>query len=103
MFLRSWRTRFGAGFSSMALLRNLPLTTVKIDQSFINSIDAEPADLAMVRGVVNSAHALGLLVTAEGVERPEQLALLREVGADSAQGYLISRPTSAEHLPHATR
>jgi diguanylate cyclase (GGDEF)-like protein len=94
---------FGAGFSSMALLRNLPLTTVKIDQSFINSIDAEPADLAMVRGVVNSAHALGLLVTAEGVERPEQLALLREVGADSAQGYLISRPTSAEHLPHATR
>jgi diguanylate cyclase (GGDEF)-like protein len=90
---------FGTGFSSLSLLRALPLATVKIDRTFIDRIDSEPADLAMIRGVVDSAHALGLRVTVEGVERREQLALLREVGADAAQGFFISRPTIAEQLP----
>jgi diguanylate cyclase (GGDEF)-like protein len=90
---------FGTGYSSLSLLRALPLTTVKIDRTFIDCIDTEPADLAMIRGVVDSAHALGLRVTVEGVERPEQLALVREVGADSAQGFFISRPARAEQLP----
>jgi len=76
---------------------------VKIDRSFINRIDVGTADAAMVKGVIDSAHALGLTVTAEGVERPEQLAVLRELGADTVQGYLIAWPATAARLDTTAR
>jgi len=89
---------FGTGYSSLSMLRDLPLAAVKIDQSFIDRIDTEPAGAALVKGVLEAAHALGLTATAEGVERPEQLAILREMGCDTAQGFLIARPTTAAAL-----
>jgi diguanylate cyclase (GGDEF)-like protein len=86
---------FGTGYSSLAMLRHLPLSAVKIDKAFIDHIDTTAADALLVRGVIDAAHALGLGVTAEGVERPGQLERLRELGCDTAQGFLISRPVSA--------
>ena len=81
------------------MLRDLPLTTVKIDKTFIDTIEDSPQDALLVGGVIDTAHALGLRVTAEGVERPGQLHLLRAMGCDIAQGYLISRPVAAHKLP----
>jgi len=92
---------YGTGYSSLAMLRDLPLTTVKIDKTFIDTIEDSPQDALLVGGVIDTAHALGLRVTAEGVERPGQLQLLRAMGCDTAQGYLISRPVPAHLLPVA--
>lgn len=90
---------YGTGFSSIALLRSLPLTTVKIDKIFVDHIDSRPADALLVGGIIDTAHALGLTVTAEGVERPCQLQLLRDLRCDAVQGYLISRPVAPDDLP----
>jgi diguanylate cyclase (GGDEF)-like protein len=89
---------YGTGYSSLALLRDLPLTVVKIDKTFVDTIEATPEDALLMNGVIDTAHALGLRVTAEGVERIGQLHLLRAMGCDSAQGYLISRPVPAHRL-----
>lgn len=90
---------FGTGYSSLAMLRKLPLDTIKIDKSLIDGIDEDPAAAILVHGIIDTVHALRLHVTAEGVERPGQLALLRRFGCDSAQGFLISRPQPADRLP----
>jgi diguanylate cyclase (GGDEF)-like protein len=89
---------YGTGYSSLALLRDLPLTVVKIDKTFVDKIEASPEDALLMGGVIDTAHALGLRVTAEGVERVGQLHLLRAMGCDSAQGYYISRPVPAHRL-----
>ncbi len=89
---------FGTGHSSLSMLRSLPLTAVKIDKAFIDDIDSDPANQMLVEGVIGAAHALGLTVTAEGVERPEQLAALRRMRCDTIQGFLIARPTPPEEL-----
>lgn len=91
---------FGTGYSSLAMLRHLPLAAVKIDKAFIDHIDTAPADALLVRGVIDAAHALGLTVTAEGVERHAQLQRLHELGCDTAQGFLISRPMTPRALAH---
>ncbi|WP_158251963.1 bifunctional diguanylate cyclase/phosphodiesterase [Cryobacterium sp. M25] len=90
---------YGTGFSSLALLRSLPLTTVKIDKSFVDNIDSSPSDALLVGGIIDTAHAIGLSVTAEGVERQDQLQLLRDLRCDTVQGYLISRPVAPGDLP----
>ena len=89
---------YGTGYSSLALLRDLPLTAVKIDKTFIDVMQASSQDALLVGGVIDTAHALGLRVTAEGVERAGQLHLLRALGCDSAQGFLISHPMAAHLL-----
>ncbi|HEV7654567.1 MAG TPA: bifunctional diguanylate cyclase/phosphodiesterase [Mycobacteriales bacterium] len=83
---------FGTGYSSLKLLRELAVDDVKVDRSFVGGLDVNGADAAMVRLVVETSHALGLTVTAEGVERPDQLAALAELGCDSVQGFLLGRP-----------
>lgn len=90
---------YGTGYSSLSMLRDLPLNIVKIDKTFIDGIDASPTAAALVGGVIDTAHALGLEVTAEGIERPCQLQILRDLGCDTVQGYLISRPVSPDDLP----
>jgi diguanylate cyclase (GGDEF)-like protein len=90
---------FGTGYSSMAMLRGLPITAIKIDKAFIDDIDTDTLSARFVAGVIEAAHSLGLRVTAEGIERPEQVVRLRELGCDSAQGYLIARPASLAELP----
>jgi diguanylate cyclase (GGDEF)-like protein len=89
---------YGTAYSSMALLRQLPLTGLKLDKSFIESIDSDPTSAILVAGVIAPAKALGLKTTAEGVEREAQLDILRELGCDTAQGYLISRPMPPAEL-----
>ncbi|WP_258803065.1 putative bifunctional diguanylate cyclase/phosphodiesterase [Pseudarthrobacter sp. NS4] len=86
---------YGTAYSSLSLLRELPLTGLKLDKSFIDAIDTDPTSAILVAGVIAPAKALGLKTTAEGVERETQLAVLRELGCDTAQGYLISRPLAA--------
>ena len=92
---------FGTGYSSLSYLRLLPIDTLKIDKSFIASLDeqteaAATSDaLAIVRAIIAMAHSLDLRVVAEGVESPGQLALLKELDCDIYQGYLESRPLPA--------
>jgi diguanylate cyclase (GGDEF)-like protein len=83
---------FGMGHSSLASLRHLPVDTLKIHQSFVASLGQQPVEAAIVGALVELGHALGLSVVAEGVETDAQLAQLRELGCDGAQGYLFSRP-----------
>jgi diguanylate cyclase (GGDEF)-like protein len=90
---------FGAGYSSLASLERLPLTRVKLDRSLIASIHTSPRSLAIARAIVGLCGSLGLAVTAEGIEEPEQLAALMEFHALTLQGYLISKPVSADSLP----
>jgi len=92
---------FGTGYSSLASLEQLPLTRVKLDRSLIASIDKTARALAITRAIIGLCRSLGLEVTAEGVERPEQLALLVDYPSICLQGYLISRPIDADSVPTA--
>jgi diguanylate cyclase (GGDEF)-like protein len=87
---------FGTGHSSLQSLRRLPLTEIKIDPSFVSGLGANPDDAALLGAMVDLGHALGVTVTAEGVETDTQLAHLRDLGCDGAQGYLFSRPVPEE-------
>ncbi|MGH7541581.1 MAG: EAL domain-containing protein [Gemmatimonadota bacterium] len=89
---------FGTGYSSLAYLKHLQADSLKIDRSFVNGLEEHSEDEAIVRTVVTLAGSLDLDVTAEGIETEGQLALLREIGCGSGQGYLFSRPISAEEL-----
>jgi diguanylate cyclase (GGDEF)-like protein len=90
---------FGTGYSSLSRLNTLPIDEVKIDQSFIAQITRSGAGDTIVRATVAMAHGLGLRVVAEGVESAAQLAALRDVGCDEAQGYLFGRPVAADQIP----
>ncbi|WP_354157530.1 EAL domain-containing protein [Arthrobacter sp. UYCu512] len=97
---------YGTAYSSLAMLRDLPLTGLKLDKSFIDTIDtidSDPTSAILVSGVIAPAKALGLTTTAEGVERQTQLTILQELGCDTAQGYLISRPLPADQLDTVLR
>lgn len=83
---------FGTGYSSLARLRELPFKEIKVDRSFVNGVAADPVKAAMCRMVIELAHALGAKAVAEGVETAEDLDLLRRIGCDMAQGYLMARP-----------
>jgi diguanylate cyclase (GGDEF)-like protein/PAS domain S-box-containing protein len=87
---------FGTGYSSLSYLRRFPVTTVKIDRSFVERLDLGRPDVAIVAGIIDIGHTLGLEVVAEGVEEEFQLATLRDLGCDFAQGYLFSKPITAE-------
>jgi diguanylate cyclase len=81
---------FGAGYTSLEQLRRLPVSHVKIDRSLITPVDRSDDDAAIVAAVIQFAHALGLSVTAEGIERPSQLERLTELGCEYGQGFLFS-------------
>ncbi len=89
---------FGTGYSSLSQLRQLPFTEVKIDQSFVADAVRSRDSRVIIQSIVEMAHGLGLTATAEGVETIEQLRLIRELGCDVVQGYLISRPLEPEAL-----
>jgi EAL domain-containing protein (putative c-di-GMP-specific phosphodiesterase class I) len=89
---------FGTGYSSLSYLRRFPVTSVKIDRSFVENLGVTKDDDAIVAGIITLAHTLSLTVVAEGVEEPGQLATLRKLGCNYAQGFLFSRPQSAADL-----
>jgi diguanylate cyclase (GGDEF)-like protein/PAS domain S-box-containing protein len=89
---------FGTGYSGLAYLQRCQIDTIKIDQSYIDGICTNPGDEAMVRAVTAYASTLGVDVIAEGVETEAQLAKLREIGINLAQGYLFSHPLPAEDI-----
>ena len=82
---------FGTGYSSLSLLRDLPITVVKIDRSFVAPIADDRRVAALVRSVVVMCNSLGISTVAEGVETREQLGLVAALGCDHAQGYLFDR------------
>jgi diguanylate cyclase (GGDEF)-like protein/PAS domain S-box-containing protein len=83
---------FGTGYSSLSYLKKIHAHRLKIDQSFIRDLVASEDDRAIVVTIINLARSMGMRTIAEGVETPEQLALLRDLGCDEVQGYLLSRP-----------
>jgi EAL domain-containing protein (putative c-di-GMP-specific phosphodiesterase class I) len=89
---------FGTGYSSLVSLEQLPLSRVKLDRSLIASIDTSSRSQAIARAIIALCHSLGLEVTAEGVERREQLAWLLDHPTICVQGYLLSRPVSGDDL-----
>ena len=87
---------FGTGYSSLSYLSRLPIDGIKIDRSFVAELGTPPAHNAIVDTIVKLGHSLGLTVTAEGVETPEQDAILHTLGCDTAQGYLYGRAAPVE-------
>ncbi len=89
---------YGSGLSSLTYLKQIRADELKIDKSFILGLDDSARDALLVKSTIDLAHGLGMKVTAEGVETPTALALLRGMGCDMAQGYLIGRPVSLAAL-----
>ncbi len=93
---------FGTGYSSLAYLKRLPVDELKIDQSFVRSMQAESDDEMIVRSTVDLAHNLGITVVAEGVENIEVWDMLRDLKCDQAQGFFMGRPMPVGDFPEWT-
>ncbi len=88
----------GTGYSSLMQLRQLPFTEVKIDRLFVRDLPHAHDSCVIVKGMIELAHGLGLIATAEGVETVEQLRFLRRLRCDVAQGYLVAEPLQGDAL-----
>jgi diguanylate cyclase (GGDEF)-like protein/PAS domain S-box-containing protein len=89
---------FGTGYSSMSYLKSFPVTSLKIDRSFVTDLPTNPADAGIVRAIVEMAHGSRLSVIAEGVETQDQFQLLQKYNCDEMQGYWVSRPKPADEI-----
>jgi EAL domain-containing protein (putative c-di-GMP-specific phosphodiesterase class I) len=89
---------FGTGYSSLNYLKQFPVDTLKIDQSFIQNLPGNKDDAQITRTIISMAHNLGLGVIAEGVETKEQLEFLQQVQCEEIQGYYFSKPIPAKAL-----
>jgi len=89
---------FGTGFASLTHLKSLPITRVKIDRSFIDTIASDHESRSIVEAIVHLSHSLGKTVVAEGIEGAEQIAELRRIGCDAGQGFAFARPMRAEDV-----
>ena len=87
---------FGTGYSSLSYLKKFDIDYLKIDKMFVNNLESNANDIALCNAIIVMAHTLGLKVIAEGVETDGQKKILKEAGCDFAQGYLFSRPVSAD-------
>lgn len=89
---------FGIGYSSLAYIKNFPVSTIKIDQGFIRGIQDDADDQAITRTICDLSHELALKTVAEGIEQPGQLELLRRYGCDLGQGFLFMHPVPAAEI-----
>jgi diguanylate cyclase (GGDEF)-like protein/PAS domain S-box-containing protein len=89
---------FGTGYSSLSYLARFHLRTLKIDRAFVNGIERDARNLALVRAIIAMGHSLGMEIVAEGVETAEQADVLTELGCKYLQGYLFSRPVPADQV-----
>ena len=96
--VRIYLDDFGTGYSSLGSLHQWPLDAIKIDRTFVMRMHTEPTHLQLVRTVRALASNIGVVAVAEGVETEEQLATLREIGCEFAQGYLFSKPAPSEEM-----
>jgi EAL domain-containing protein (putative c-di-GMP-specific phosphodiesterase class I) len=94
---------FGTGYSSLAYLKRFPAQTLKLDRSFVSGLPSNRDDIAITRAVIAVAHSLGLDVVAEGVETPAQLELLRALGCEQVQGFLLGHPQAPDALASLMR
>ncbi|WP_295999852.1 EAL domain-containing protein [Rugamonas sp.] len=94
---------FGTGYSSLAYLKKFPISTLKIDRSFVIGLPHEENDCAIARAIVTMAQQLRQEIVAEGVETAEQMSFLRELGCDQLQGYLFSQPVPAADFERMLR
>jgi EAL domain-containing protein (putative c-di-GMP-specific phosphodiesterase class I) len=90
---------FGTGHSSFAYFRGLPADELKIDRSFVASLSKSTADGHIVRSIIDLAHKFDFTVVAEGIEEAQSATILRDMHCDVAQGYHLSRPTTADKIP----
>jgi diguanylate cyclase (GGDEF)-like protein/PAS domain S-box-containing protein len=92
---------FGTGYSSLSYLQRLPIDTLKVDRSFISKIHEKPgSNRNIVEAIISLAHKLDMTVVAEGIETPEQYAILIDMGCEFGQGYLFSRPILTSDVAH---
>jgi len=89
---------FGTGYSSLSYLQRFPIDILKVDRSFVTAIESGPDKASLARAIVSLAQTLRLRAVAEGVETTAQLDVLRHIGCDFAQGYLLGRPMDPEAL-----
>ena len=89
---------YGTGYSSLAYLKELPVSELKIDQAFVKDMATNPEDELIVRSTVDLGHNLGLKVTAEGIEDAESFLRLQRMGCDVGQGYHIAKPMRLKNL-----
>lgn len=94
---------FGTGQSSLAYLAEFPIDIVKVDKAFVDEVDRDRRVRGLVRAIVDMAEAIGATTVAEGIERPGQLAALRELGCRRGQGYLLGRPTPPDQVDLSPR
>lgn len=90
---------FGTGYSSLSYLKNFPVTILKIDRSFVRDLAHDSGDRAIAQSVVSLAADLDMKTVAEGVEEPEQLEILKQIGCTYIQGFIHSRPVPADQIP----
>lgn len=89
---------FGTGYSALSYLQHLPIDVLKLDRSFLQDITFNRRSETLVKALIDLAHALGIIVTAEGVETAEQADMLKRFGCDQAQGYYVSKPLRPDQL-----
>jgi EAL domain-containing protein (putative c-di-GMP-specific phosphodiesterase class I) len=98
MGIRITMDDFGTGYSSLSYLKRFPISSLKIDRSFVAEVLSNADDAEISRAIIAMAHGMKLKVVAEGVETAEQLEFLRREGCDEAQGYYLARPMPAEEF-----
>jgi len=89
---------FGTGYSSLNYLRKIPISTLKIDKSFIDNITTSIKEEAVIDNIIQMAHSMDLKVVAEGVETKEQLSILKAKNCDFIQGYYYSKPLPVNEI-----
>ena len=89
---------FGTGYSSLTYLKTLPITTLKLDKTFIDDIVSSEVSLTIVKSVIQIAKSTGLKIIVEGVETKEQLNILSTLGCDYIQGFYFSKPIPEEEI-----
>jgi diguanylate cyclase (GGDEF)-like protein/PAS domain S-box-containing protein len=89
---------FGTGYSSLSYLARFPLSTLKVDKTFVDNIESKSSSLAIVQAIISMAHGIGVKAIAEGVEKKSQLEILRKLGCDQLQGYIFSKPLPEKEI-----
>jgi EAL domain-containing protein (putative c-di-GMP-specific phosphodiesterase class I) len=94
---------FGTGYASLSHLRSLPISTIKVDRSFVSEIGNNPTDKAIVAAIISMGKAVGMRVVAEGIETEAQQDILKDLGCDVGQGFFFGRPVPSREVPSLVR